>query len=120
MKGIGTDIIEIRRIRSGYEKLGPSFLDRIFTRREQDYCREHADPFARFTGRFAAKEAIVKALGSGFGAQAAMHDIEILADENKKPVVHLSDALRKRFNDPQILVSISHCEDYATAVALWV
>lgn len=117
--GLGNDIIEIERVQQGFEAHGQPFLDRLFTVKEQEYCQIHSDPFPRYAGRFAAKEAIVKALGCGFGAEAGWHDIEIIADAKGKPVVHLSEGLRKRFDEPKILVTISHCKDYAAAVAIW-
>jgi len=119
MKGLGNDIIEIDRIREGFEQHKEQFLNRLFTPKEQDYCQTQSDPFPRFAGRFAAKEAIVKSLGCGFGAEASWHDIEILSDASGKPIVHLSDAIQQRFSNPQILLSISHCKTYATAVAIW-
>lgn len=119
IKGLGNDIIEIARIRQGIERHGHHFLSRLFTPREQDYCYKFQDPVPHFAGRFAAKEAIVKALGTGFGAQVAWHDIEILSDDLGKPVVLISDILSHRFEAPILLVSISHGTEYATAVAIW-
>lgn len=118
--GLGNDIIEIERVKKGFEEHKQKFLDRLFTKKEQEYCQKQKDPFPRFAGRFAAKEAIVKALGQGFGSEISWNDIEILADELGKPIVHLSKPLNDRFNHPQILLSISHCREYATAVAIWV
>ncbi len=63
--GIGTDIIEIPRIQEAISKHGTRFLDRLFTEEEQRYCQGYADAIPRFAGRFAAKEAVVKALGTG-------------------------------------------------------
>ncbi len=117
-QGLGNDIIEIERVRQGFEAHQQAFLDRLFTKKEQEYCQTHKDPFPRYAGRFAAKEAIVKALGCGFGSEAAWHDIEILASPKGKPEVHLSDELKKRFNNPTVLISISHCKAYASAVAI--
>jgi holo-[acyl-carrier protein] synthase len=119
IKGLGNDIIEIARIRQSIERHGHHFLSRLFTAREQDHCYKFQDPVPHFAGRFAAKEAIVKALGTGFGAQVAWHDIEVLSDDLGKPVVLVSDALLKRFETPHLLVSISHGTEYATAVAIW-
>ncbi len=119
MRGIGTDIIEISRIRQSLERHGSHFANRLFTQREQDYCYKHQDSTPHFAGRFAAKEAIVKALGTGFGADVQWHEIEILNDVHGKPIVHLSSALEERFQKPTVLVSISHSKDYATAVALY-
>lgn len=117
--GLGNDIIEVDRIRKSIDEHGRHFLDRLFSEKEQKYCLKYKDPVPRFAGRFAAKEAIVKALGVGFGKMASWHDIEILNEENGKPEIHFSDALNERFNTPQILLSISHCDEYANAVAIW-
>lgn len=118
-QGLGNDIIEIERVRRSIERHGQHFLNRLFTHREQDYCYKFKDPVPHFAGRFAGKEAIAKALGTGFGADVSWHDIEILGDEHGKPVVHLSEAAKQRFHNPRILVSISHSASHATAVALW-
>lgn len=118
-QGLGNDIIEIERIRLSIERHGQHFLNRLFTQNEQDYCYKFKDPVPHFAGRFAAKEAIAKALGTGFGAEVSWHDIEILGDERGKPMVHLSGTAKNRFNNPRILISISHSTSHATAVALW-
>jgi holo-[acyl-carrier protein] synthase len=118
VQGIGTDIIEISRVRQSIERHGLHFLNRLFTQQEQDYCYKFQDPVPHFAGRFAAKEAIAKALGTGFGAHLAWHDIQILSDDLGKPTVHISLAAQKQFDNPQILVSISHSTDYATSVAI--
>jgi holo-[acyl-carrier protein] synthase len=117
--GLGNDIIEIKRIRKSVDRHGYRLISRLFTTKEQDYCFKYKDPIPHFAGRFAAKEAIVKALGTGFGEHAGWQDIEILNDEKGRPVVEFSNALNQQFNNPQILISISHCELYATATALW-
>ncbi|OGN63433.1 MAG: holo-[acyl-carrier-protein] synthase [Chlamydiae bacterium RIFCSPHIGHO2_12_FULL_49_9] len=119
IRGLGNDIIEIKRMRQSIERHGLHFLNRLFTQREQDYCYKFSDPVPHFAGRFAAKEAISKALGTGFGSQLAWHDLEVLSDDLGKPIAMLSDALEKRYESPRIFVSISHSEDYATAIALW-
>ncbi len=110
--GIGTDIIEIDRIRESIEKHGSHFLDRLFSKKEQDYCHKYKDSAPHFAGRFAAKEAIGKALGTGFGAELSFLDIEIINDESGKPVVLLEKELK-------IHLSISHCNSFATATAIW-
>lgn len=120
VRGIGNDLVEISRIRASVERHGNHFLDRLFTRQEQDYCCRYRDPAPHFAGRFAAKEAIVKALGTGFGAHAQWHDIEILNDDQGKPIAHLSERLQKYLGiSATVLVSISHDAHYATAVALF-
>ncbi len=116
IKGLGNDLIEIQRIKEAATK---AFLDRLFTKKEQAYCEQHKDPYPRYAGRFAAKEAIVKALGCGFGKDVLWHDIEILPDDMGKPIVHLSGNLKKKFDTPHILVTISHSKELASAVAIW-
>lgn len=118
-RGLGSDIIEIERMRVSMDRHGLHFLNRLFSQREQDYCYKFKDPTPHFAGRFAAKEAIAKALGTGFGAQLSWHDIEILNNDKGKPVVYFSEAALQRFQNPQILLSISHCTNYALAVAVW-
>ena len=116
--GIGNDIIEIGRIERTIERYGQKFLDRIFTQNEQQYCLMHAKSSRNFSGRFAAKEAVVKAIGTGIREGISWLDIEITNDELGKPVVHLSDRLNQRLPDSHILISISHSHNYATAVAI--
>jgi holo-[acyl-carrier protein] synthase len=119
LSGLGNDIIEISRIRQSIERHGAHFLDRLFSQQEQDFCYKYQDPVPHFAGRFAAKEAIAKALGTGFGEHLAWHDIEIINDKLGKPIVHLSAGLKSRLGNLHIHVSISHSTDYATAVAIW-
>jgi len=117
--GIGTDIVEIERIKAIIEKHGDTFLQRIFLESEREYGNQFAHPEAIFAGRFAAKEAVSKALGTGFSENLSMSDIEICNDLKGKPVVILSDKAKEHFNDPQLLISISHEKQYATATAIW-
>ena len=85
IKGIGNDIIEIKRVRKAIKEHGQPFLDRVYTKKEQEYCLSQKDPYPRFAGRFAAKEAIVKALGWGFGKEISWKDIDIGADAKGNP-----------------------------------
>lgn len=117
MKGIGIDLIEIDRVRKGFESHGQPFLDRLFTKQEQEYCLSQNDPFPRFAGRFAAKEAIAKALRCGFGEKLSWLDLEILPDRDGAPIVHLSENATNHFGNPKILLSISHSKSDATAIA---
>lgn len=120
IQGIGNDIIEIKRIEGSIERYGQRFLDRVFTPQEQDYCLRHRESHRHFAGRFAAKEAVVKALGTGLREGISWVDVEILNDEMGKPTVRLSLHLQTKFNHPNIMVSISHCKDFASAVAIYV
>lgn len=117
--GIGTDIIEVSRIRAGIERYPERFLNRLFTSQEQTYCLTHRDATPHFAGRFAAKEAIVKALGTGFSQGLSWLDFEIHPDNQGKPCVQYSEKVKHLFGSPKIMISISHCREYATAFAVW-
>ncbi len=120
MRGLGNDIIEIARIKSSIEKYGEHFLNRIFTKAEQEYCSKYKESARHYAGRFAAKEAIVKALGTGLRNGITWTDIEILNNEHGKPEVTLSQKILDIFDNPIIHISISHCKTYATAVAIYI
>lgn len=116
IKGIGTDIIEIERIAKSAKK--QSFLDRIFTKREQ--CLFHGSNYNTLAGNFAAKEAVAKALGTGFSMCAPI-EIEVLRAEKGKPYVILYGNAKEIYDGIQgcnIAVSISHSKDNAVAFAV--
>lgn len=119
IKGIGSDIIEISRIRNSIARYQHHFLDKIFTSHEQSYCLSYRDPIPRFAGRFAGKESIAKALGVGIGQKLPWLSIEILNNPDGKPHVIFPANIREAFHDPVMLITISHCREYATATAMW-
>lgn len=114
LQGIGTDIIELERIKEAIRRHGNRFVDRLFTTKEKNYCTQFQDPIPRFAGRFAAKEAVFKALGRAIPWQ----EIEILNDASGKPIVHFSSKLRTIFPRATLFLSISHCKTFATATAI--
>lgn len=116
MKGLGHDIIEIDRIKKA---INENFLKKIFSKKEIEYCLKFKYSEIHFAGRFAAKEAIVKALGVGFGKKISFLDIEILNNKNGKPHVKLSKKINLSFKNPNILLSISHSKKIASAIAIW-
>lgn len=120
VRGIGNDIVEVERVRESYERHGYRFLTRLFTVREQDYCLKFQDPVPHLAARFSAKESIAKALGTGLGEQLFWLDMEILNDVAGKPSVFFSEEAKKRFDDPLILLSISHCRLYVSTSAIWI
>lgn len=113
---IGIDLIEIERIAELFSK--DDAIIKIFTDKEAAYCKKYRDCFTHFAGRWAAKEAIAKALGIGFGKELSFLDIEILPDHSGKPICHPSSKLLHLIGDSQIELSITHCKNYAAAVAL--
>lgn len=120
IKGLGIDLVEIERIKDAIDSQGQKFLDRLFTLREQEYCNLlKKDPAIRFAARFCAKEALVKALGCGFGKDIGFLDIEILNNDLGKPEIFLSQKVKERFSNPQLHLSLSHSKSMATAVVIW-
>jgi holo-[acyl-carrier protein] synthase len=110
----GVDLIEIDRIQEVIARHGKHYLERIFTPAELDYCGKRAESLA---GRFAAKEAVAKALGSGIG-EVAWRDIEILGDEQRAPVLKLYGGAESRAKELGLLnwsVSISHTQSHSIA-----
>ena len=113
----GTDIIEIDRIKKSIESKGDIFLNKIYTEAEIEYCESRKNAkYQHYAGRFAAKEAIFKAISNLLENKyyATWTDVEILNDENGRPKVKF---LKSNFT-VQCDVSISHCKQYATAVAI--
>lgn len=118
--GIGNDIIEVDRIEAAIQRHGQRFVHRVFSEQEATYCQFHADAPRHFAGRFAAKEAVVKALGTGFQNGIGWADIQILNDGQGKPEVILSPRVKELCGASRVLVTISHCKLYAMATAIWV
>lgn len=116
--GLGNDVIEVKRIQQAINKYKNKFLFRLFTKKEIEKSYTYKDPTPYFAGRFAAKEAIAKALGVGFGKSLSWLDIEILNSPSGQPIVELSKASARIFKSPNILISISHTKLVATAVAI--
>lgn len=116
--GIGTDIIEISRVAKSIQRLGQHFLDRLFTHREQEYCLKYKASERHFAGRFAAKEAIAKALGTGMNEKLNWLDIEIINSVTGSPEVILSEKAMAHFQGITVKVSISHNHETAIAFAI--
>lgn len=115
---LGVDIIEIDRIKQSIDKYGNRFLDKIFTPREQDYCLRFKECERPFAGRFAGKEACVKALGTGIDKQISWKDIEIVNNEKGKPIVLVGPNIERLLGGARLEISISHCKLYAAATAI--
>lgn len=116
--GLGIDIIEINRIRNVIEKHGENFINKTFTQLEQEYCKKYRDPVPRYAARFSAKEAFVKAFGSGFNSELTFLDIEIYNNDFGKPFINLSPKIKNSIIGNSIDLSMSHCKNYATAVVI--
>ena len=119
--GIGTDIIECLRIAQMIERHGELFLMRVFTPHEIEYCSARKAATQHYAGRFAAKEAVLKALGTGWTRGISWQDIEVRNEFGGRPRVALGGGAREvceQLSIAQMLISISHCRTHATAYAL--
>ena len=109
----GTDIIEIDRVKSSIESIGERFLNTIYTKKEIEYCESRkAQKYQHYAARFAAKEAIFKALSTRIGSQYTWKDFEIINSNKGKPEVFLHLIIDEI---DSIEISISHCKEYAVA-----
>ncbi len=119
--GTGVDIVETARIQSSLDEFGERFLNRCFWPDEVAYCNGMKFPALHFAARFAAKEALSKAFGTGIGHQLGWKDMEIRKRESGEPfvVLHGKGAdLAKGRGVTEVFVSLSHCKDYAAAHAV--
>lgn len=118
--GIGTDIVECQRIANMIEKHDDLFKQRVFTAAEIEYCSLRKAAVQHFAGRWAAKEAALKAIGTGWAKGIQWTDIEIVNEVGGKPTIELHQAglaVARERGIQQILISISHCQSYAVAFA---
>lgn len=118
----GTDIIEIDRVQDSIESIGDKFIDRVYTSREITYCEsKKMQKYQHYAARFAAKEAIFKAISYCLNDKYSIcwKDIEVTNDEQGRPKVNLSGSQFKSIEN--IDLSMSHCKKYATAnvVVTW-
>ena len=116
--GIGVDIVEVDRIRRIVARHGDRFVRRVFSDREAEYCRSCVHSEQRFAARFAAKEAVLKALGVGWQDGVSFCDVEVCTNELGAPTVQLSGRaleLSRRLGATRFFVSLSHDARYAVA-----
>jgi holo-[acyl-carrier protein] synthase len=118
VKGIGVDIIEIARVRQSIETLGDRFLDKVFTSREREYCSSKQNSFQHFAARFAAKEAVSKAMSTGWAGEFRWKDVEVMNDPSGQPRITLSGPLKELLVRARILVTLSHSESHVVAMVL--
>ena len=121
--GVGTDIIEIARIRSVLLRHGDRFAERILTEEERAYCATMAHPHKHIAARFAAKEAVSKCFTTGIGAELGWKSVSVYHGERHEPLVRLDQqgqALLEHVGATHVLLTLSHTENYALAVAVLV
>ena len=119
--GLGTDITECLRIARMIERHGELFINRVYTPEEIKYCQSRKQATQHYTGRWAAKEAILKALGTGWRKGISWRDIEIRNEPGGRPVVAVRGGVKEAVEQlgmAEIHVTISHCRSHATATAI--
>lgn len=119
--GIGIDVVEVERIASSMSEFGDAFAAKIFTEAEQVYCNAQKRPAIHYAARFAAKEAVAKAFGTGIGKDLGWLDMEITRRDSGEPDVALSGkgkTFAEEHQFAQIKISLTHAEHYAAANAI--
>lgn len=119
--GIGVDVIEIDRVRKAIQSGGDRFVERVYTRAEQEFCRARIDPAPHFAVRFAAKEALFKALGTGWAKGVSWQDVEVQRDHPEKPRIVLRGGAQKwsvASGVKKVHLSLSHSQHSAIALVI--
>jgi holo-[acyl-carrier protein] synthase len=118
--GLGSDLIDIERIRGVLDRQGERFLERVFTDEERAYCLGMKHPHKHLAARFAAKEAVAKAFTTGIGAELGWKSISVYHGLRHEPLVRLDaagEALLKHVGGTQVILTLSHTDTAAMAVA---
>lgn len=121
IRGLGIDSIELARVRRVYTEYGARFLDRILTPYEKEYVARWADPVPRIAGRFAVKEACMKALGTGWGAGVRWRDIDVRRHPSGQPVVELHGRAKEicaALGGTVVHCTITHTDETAMAIVI--
>ncbi len=116
--GVGIDLVKVERIRQALERFPKRFRARVFTAREVEFCERVAHRHLSYAGRFAAKEAFAKALGTGLRGAINWNEIEIRDNERTRPTVAVSGRAARLLGTRKTHLSITHLDDYAAAVVV--
>jgi holo-[acyl-carrier protein] synthase len=120
--GMGVDIAEVERIRGAIERHGEVFLRRIYTPREREYCEQFRNKYERYAGRFAAKEAAMKALGTGWRRGVKWVDLEVVRETSGRPTLAIAGVAAKiagQIGVKSVALSITHTETLALAQVIF-
>ena len=120
--GLGIDLTEVERIQAALDRFGERFLGRVFTEPERRYCAGKRFPAQHLAGRFAAKEAAAKALGTGLSRGVGWQEFEVVREAGRPPALALSGRALDRadvLGVTRISLSLTHTDQYATAVVIF-
>jgi holo-[acyl-carrier protein] synthase len=118
IEGVGIDVVEISRIHEVIAKWGEKFLSKVFTKTELEYAHSKMKPSPHFAARFAVKEAVAKALTTGWSGGFRWQDVEVRNDESGKPSVILYGKMKELLKGSKIMVSLSHSDTVVVAFAV--
>jgi holo-[acyl-carrier protein] synthase len=119
---MGVDIAEVERIRGAIERHGEVFLKRVYTTREREYCERFRNKYERYAGRFAAKEAAMKALGTGWRLGVRWVDLEVVRETSGRPTLALggeAGKIAEQLGVKHIALSITHTDSQALAQVIF-
>ncbi len=120
--GMGVDIAEVERIQGAIERHGEVFLKRVYTPREREYCERFKKKYERYAGRFAAKEAAMKALGTGWRRGVRWVDLEVVRETSGRPTLALegeAGKIAQQIGVKHVALSITHTETQALAQVIF-
>jgi holo-[acyl-carrier protein] synthase len=120
--GLGVDIAEVARVKAAIERHGETFLRRLYTPEEREYCERFKNKFERYAGRFAAKEAAMKALGTGWSRGVRWVDVEVVREKGGRPTIKLAGEaanVADRMGVKNIALSITHTAEQAFAQVIF-
>jgi len=118
IESVGIDLVEIHRIEAAIKRYGDRFTSRVFTPWEIQYCLSKINPIMSFAARFAVKEAVFKAVGTGFAEGVKWTSVEVVNDPRGQPQVRLGQTIRNHIGERKILISLSHSREHAIATAI--
>jgi holo-[acyl-carrier protein] synthase len=118
VRGIGVDIIEIERIRESIERTGTQFLEKIYSPAEVEYCNAKAYRYQHFAARFAAKEALSKAVATGWAGEFRWKNVEIINNPSGKPDIILHGSMRELLGTARVHLSMSHSDSHVVAMVV--
>ncbi|HEV8133003.1 MAG TPA: holo-ACP synthase [Acidobacteriota bacterium] len=118
IRAVGIDVIEIKRVEESLRRFGPRFRRRVFTDQECRYCDSHSEAHIHYAARFAAKEAMMKALGTGWGQGVEWRQIEVISRDGQPPKVALTGRASQLCRSARVHLSLSHSRSIAAAVVV--
>jgi len=116
--GVGIDLVEVERVRRAISRHGERFRQRVFTDAEAEFCESVSGKYLSYAGRFAAKEAFSKALGTGLRGKIGWREVEVHDNERSRPTITVTGRAKEALGNRRVHLSITHVAEYAAAVVV--